>query len=199
MKHVHSWRRFKGSKFYCTGISCYQKVELALLQGKLVECPQCQEHFLLDISKVSDDVGSLTCLSCNGAETDLTLEKQRKILSSIVEAEIKETYMSRLTTLINREKYVEKRDKELRQREIDINKLKIDLEERERKLAVKEKRRQALVIKYRKSLTAKRAQIERQILAYHNMTGVRSKKDLEMENQKLESKILDALKGELGI
>ena len=189
MSHIHSWRRLKKDKFYCTGTTCYTKISLDNLHGKFAKCTECNSTFLVNAPSVEDQ-NAITCLNCQGKETLLTVEAQEAIIKEHIESEIQSAYWQKFdelgkkeANLIVREKNLGKKAKELQQIEFKLNRLEV-------KLKRKEENRKKLILRYRDSLSQKRRQLEQEMLSFYK----RSKQIDEKETKKIEDETIKDLK-----
>ena len=89
MPHVHSWRRLKGDTFICAGETCYLRLKLAHLHKKLAECPSCEKHFIIDITRIKNEAGQILCGKCreDSAYQELTLEEQKEAITRLIKVD----------------------------------------------------------------------------------------------------------------
>jgi len=99
MNHIHSWRRFKGNRFQCCGATCYTKMELKFLEGKLAECPLCFSKFLIRGKDVKDTDSILSCPQCTKGEFELTVEGRATIIQDLAKLSIEKSYQAKFKEL----------------------------------------------------------------------------------------------------
>ena len=98
-QHTHSWRRLKGNKFQCIHPTCYSKMVLEHLEGKLAECAECKKQFIIFLPNVKSSDGRLTCPDCLTGEYHLTLEGRNKLIEEMVVQDIQKAHDQRFKSL----------------------------------------------------------------------------------------------------
>lgn len=129
-KHTHSWKKYKGTQYYCTGPTCYSKYDIEHLYGKLAECNSCHKHFLIYKEHISQDSLWLNCPSCSGLECELTVEDIKKSLTGMIREEVKQAIHLKLLSIA-------KREREVSLRELSVEKKRLSLVEWEQRLTEK--------------------------------------------------------------
>lgn len=128
MQHTHSWRRLKANRFQCCHATCYSKMTLEHLEGKLAQCPICGKHFVIFLKDVRSTDPILNCPDCKTGEYHLTLEGRSQVLQELAMQDIRriseaanEAIMLREETLRRKEVALDNRERKLAKRETDLD------------------------------------------------------------------------------
>lgn len=214
MNHTHSWRRLKANKFQCCHPTCYSKMTLDHLEGKLAQCINCEATFLIRGVEVKPTDPTLVCPNCKTGEYHLTVEGRTKYLQEVavsnvlkLSKEADEALKLREEALNKREVQLDNREREHLKRKVNLdnwalneqNKFALRLEEYGKKLADLRIQRERIALKLRdrrERLTVERRKFKlaQTKIAEPKVETVKSEPSIDSPvNQQIGNSVMEAI------
>lgn len=131
--HTHSWKKYKGTQYYCTHPTCYSKFDLVFLEGKLAECHECHREFVILKGHFNEESLWINCPDCKDKESPLTIDGVRRSIVQLIRAQVKGALHIKLLALNRKAASLNKRESQIQRREIELDKWEKRLAEKQRK------------------------------------------------------------------
>lgn len=121
MKHLHSWKKYKDDTYYCTGLTCYMKLKIDFLYGKLAECHLCHREFVIMPGKFDSESLWINCPDCKDKENPLTVDGVKRSITLLIRDQVKEAIHLKLLNINRRARELQSKENSLIKREQQLN------------------------------------------------------------------------------